>query len=102
LLFASAFHRLGESWRPGIDRFTSGPLVTDGIYRWTRHPIYMAFGLLIVGTFLVVGRLIFLGLVLLWIPLLHGSILREERFPTRLYDGAYRNCCRQVRRYFLW
>lgn len=102
LLYAIALRHLGESWRLGIDRTTPGPLVTDGIYRWTRHPIYVAFDLLFVGTFLVLGRLIFLVLVLLWIPLLHSFMLREERFLTQLYDGAYRDYCRRVGRYFLW
>jgi protein-S-isoprenylcysteine O-methyltransferase Ste14 len=102
LLYAIALRRLGESWRMGIDRTTPGPLVTDGIYRWTRHPIYVAFDLLFVGTFLVLGRGIFLLLALAWIPLLHHFMLREERFLTELYDGAYFDYCRRVRRYFSW
>lgn len=100
LLYGIALRRLGQSWRLGIDRTSSGPLVTEGIYRWTRHPIYVAFDLLFAGTFLVLGRLIFLVLVLLWIPLMHSFMLREERFLTELYGGAYRNYCQRVGRYF--
>ena len=102
VLYAIALGRLGKSWRLGIDRTTPGPLVTDGVYRWTRHPIYVAFDLLFVGTFLVLGRVIFLLLVLVWIPLLHCFMLREERFLTELYDGAYRDYCRRVGRYLPW
>jgi protein-S-isoprenylcysteine O-methyltransferase Ste14 len=102
LLYVIALHHLGKSWRLGIDRTTPGPLVTGSIYRWTRHPIYVAFDLLFVGTFLVLGHLIFLVLALVWIPLLHGLMLREERFLIELYDGAYRDYCRHVGRYFSW
>ena len=102
VLYAIAIGHLGKSWRLGIDRTTPGPLVTDGVYRWTRHPIYVAFDLLFVGTFLVLGRGIFLLLALVLIPLLHCHMLREERFLTELYDGAYCDYCRRVGRYFPW
>lgn len=102
LLYSTAVRRLGQSWRLGIDRTTAGPLVTEGIYRWTRHPIYVAFDLLFAGTFLVLGRLIFLVLVLLWIPLLHTYMQREERFLSDLYGDSYRDYCGRVGRYFSW
>lgn len=102
VLYAVAVHHLGKSWRLGIDRTAPGPLVTDGVYRWTRHPIYIGFDLLFVGTFLVLGRGIFLLLALVWIPLMHQFMLREERFLSELYDGAYRDYCRRVGRYPPW
>jgi len=102
VLYAIALRRLGKSWRLGIDRTTPGPLVTDGVYRWTRHPIYVAFDLLFVGTFLVLGRVVFLLLALVLIPLLHHYMLREERFLTEVYAGAYGDYCRRVGRYLPW
>ena len=102
LLYAVALRDLGASWRLGIDRTTPGPLVTGGIYRWTRHPIYVAFDLLFVGTFLVHGRLIFLVLALIWLPLLHAFMQREERFLAQHYGNAYRDYCGRVGRYFSW
>lgn len=100
LLYAVALYYLGESWRLGIDRNAPGPLVTDGIYRWTRHPIYLAFDLLFTGTFLVSGRLVFLLLALVWMPVMHLIMLREERFLSELYGDAYRDYCTRVGRYF--
>lgn len=102
VLFGAALRRLGKSWRLGIDRTNPGPLVTEGVYRWTRHPIYVAFDLLFVGTFLVLGRLIFLVLALAWLPLLHTIMQREERFLSRLYGDSYRTYCGRVGRYFSW
>jgi protein-S-isoprenylcysteine O-methyltransferase Ste14 len=77
-------------------------LVTDGVYRWTRHPIYVAFDLLFVGTFMVLGRFIFLVLALVLLLLLHTYMLREERFLTDLYGRSYRDYCGLVGRYFSW
>jgi protein-S-isoprenylcysteine O-methyltransferase Ste14 len=102
LLYAIAVRHLGASWRLGMDRAAPGPLVTDGLYRWTRHPIYVAFDLLFVGTFLLSGRVIFLVLASVWIPLLHLFLRREERFLAELYGGAYRDYCGRVGRYFSW
>ncbi len=100
LLYAIALRRLGGSWRLGIDRIMPGRLVTEGVYRWTRHPIYVAFDLLFAGTFLVLGRFVFLLLVLVWIPLMHLFMLREEYFLAQFHGAAYRDYCRRVGRYF--
>jgi protein-S-isoprenylcysteine O-methyltransferase Ste14 len=62
----------------------------------------VAFDLLYVGTFLLNGRLIFLLLASVWIPLLHLLMRREERFLVRLYGDAYRDYCDRVGRYFSW
>jgi protein-S-isoprenylcysteine O-methyltransferase Ste14 len=102
VLYGVTLRRLGDSWRLGIDRTNPGPLVTDGVYRWTRHPIYVAFDLLFVGAFLVLGRLMFLMLALAWLPLLHTFMQREERFLSDLYGDSYRDYCGRVGRYFPW
>ena len=102
LLYAVALRDLGGSWRLGIDRTASGPLVTDGVYRWSRHPIYVAFDLVFVGTFLVLGRLMFLVLAVMWMVLMHVHMRREEDFLAHLYGDVYRNYCARVGRYLLW
>ncbi|MCX6901376.1 MAG: isoprenylcysteine carboxylmethyltransferase family protein [Verrucomicrobia bacterium] len=100
ILYVIALRDLGVSWRLGLDRSAPGPLVTGGVYRWTRHPIYIAFDLWFMGTFLLIGRLSFLVLALVCVPLLHAIMDREERFLTRLYGDAYRDYSRRVGRYF--
>lgn len=101
ILYVIALRDLGASWRLGLDRSAPGPLVTGGVYRWTRHPIYVAFDLWFMGTFLLIGRLSFLVLALVWVPLLHAIMDREDRFLTGLYGDAYRDYSRRVGRYFL-
>ena len=102
LIWALGLLALGRSWRIGIDRTTPGSLVTDGIFRWTRNPIYVGFDLLFVGTFLLLGRLVFLVLALVLIGMFHFVMLREERFLAQEYGDAYREYCSRVGRYVSW
>lgn len=90
---------MGDAWRIGIDRSAPRSLVTRGIFAWTRNPIYAAFDLLLVGVFLLQGRLIFLVLALFLMPMFHLQVLREERFLERLYGDAYRDYRARIGRY---
>ena len=98
-LWLAAMHAMGAAWRIGIDRSSPGNLVTHGIFGWTRNPIYLAFDLLVVGTFLVQGRLLFLVLAIVLPLLLHGVILREERFLAQRHGAAYEAYRARVGRY---
>ena len=102
LIYSLALQAFGPSWRLGIDRAAPGVLVTHGIFAWTRNPIYVALDLLAVGTFLVMGRLVFLALGLMMVSMLHAQIRREERFLTQAYGDAYRAYCARVGRYARW
>jgi protein-S-isoprenylcysteine O-methyltransferase Ste14 len=99
VIYALALHTLGDSWRLGIDRRKPGPLVTNGIFAWTRNPIYVSLDLLLLGAFLVEGRLILLLLALANAPLFHLLIEREESFLAEIYGEPYRRYRRRVGRY---
>jgi protein-S-isoprenylcysteine O-methyltransferase Ste14 len=98
-LFAGAVRSLGTSWRMGVDRQTPGPLVTTGLFAWSRNPIYAAFDLTFVGAFLIHGRVVYLLLAVVLVLLLHGIILREERFLAERFGEAFAEYCRRVGRY---
>lgn len=75
-------------------------LVTDGPYRWTRNPIYVAgLGVCLATAFLVNG----VAPLLLLVPaaaLLHwGVVLREERYLAAKFGEAYRAYRSRVRRW---
>lgn len=101
-VYGLALLALRDSWRLGIDRKRPGPLVTGGILAWTRNPIYVGLDLMIIGTFLIQGRLIFLVLAAALLAMLHVIILREERFLADTYAEAYRDYCATVGRYITW
>lgn len=100
ILYASALHAMGQSWRLGVDRRRPAPLVTTGVFARSRNPIYLAFDLLILGTLLVYASPSLL-LVLLVVPLLlHLQIRREEKFLSQQHPKAFSEYCLRVRRYF--
>lgn len=95
-----AHHALGDNWRLGIDERHPGSLVTTGVYRYSRHPIYLFFFLYLFGTFIIEGRLLLLGFWLALSLLLHLEALREERFLNDRFGHAYLDYQSRVRRYW--
>lgn len=101
-LYRTAIRELGDSWRLGIDREQPGQLVTTGVYRWCRHPVYVAFDMIFVGAFLSTGRVVYLVLALVWLPMMHLLMLREERFLASTFGSEFGDYAERVGRYFTW
>ncbi len=100
LVFISAFLSFGDSWRVGFDMKTPGALVTNGIFAFTRNPIYLFLDLWFLGIFLINGRLIFLIFAALAFADVHWQIRQEENYLTNLYGQPYEDYCKRTRRYF--
>lgn len=100
----AAIRSLGSSFRIGIDPERQGPLVTDGPYRYLRHPIYAAFMVYFVAAWLLQPNLLF-GIVT---PLAILRILwqanREERTMLAQHGAAYAAYARTTSRFipFVW
>jgi protein-S-isoprenylcysteine O-methyltransferase Ste14 len=99
-LFIWALISFGNSWRIGIDERSAGALVTNGIFTFSRNPIFAFIDLYFLGTFLVNGSLVFLVFTVVTILALHYQILQEEKFLVGRYDQAYRDYTARVARYF--
>ncbi|MFQ5665956.1 MAG: methyltransferase family protein [Candidatus Binatia bacterium] len=102
VIYALALRAFGDSWRLGIDRQSRTPLVTGGIFAWTRNPIYVSLDLLIFGAFLTEGRLVLLALALLNAAFFHYLIRREESALAQAYGDEYRCYRDRVGRYVTW
>src|SRR5215831_19181883 len=76
-------------------------LVTEGPFRYSRNPIYVALTLLYLGVaFLVNAWWILLLVVPVLVVIRYGVIAREEVYLTRKFGDAYRQYTAQVRRWF--
>lgn len=83
-----------KPWQP-----TTG-IVTDGVYAWSRNPMYLAMVLAYVAVAVAADSVITLVLVVpLVIVVQFGVILREERYLEGRFGHAYRNYKRSVRRW---
>lgn len=100
VLAAGAFYimrRARTTIRP--DRGAAA-LVTDGVFRLTRNPLYLGLTLLYAGVACVLDvpwALVFLPVVV-WI--IHTVVIRsEEAYLTRAFGDAYTTYCERVRRW---
>ena len=89
---------LGKSTRLGLPTENT-TLKTNGIYRFSRNPMYFGFDLLTIASMLYC---INLGLLILGIYSLityHLIILGEEQFLEERFRGEYLNYKKKVRKY---
>jgi len=100
LLLAWSLVSFGRSFRVGIDTEQPDRLVTTGIFAVTRNPIYVAFGLVLVGEFLIFPNWILLLYLCGASWLIHRQVLLEENYLRPHYGEEYVAYCRRVRRYF--
>lgn len=84
---------------PGIDVDQPGKLMTSGVFAISRNPIYVGFGLVLLGEFLVFPSWIPLIYLLAAVWLFNRQVLREESFMREHYGREYADYCRRVRRY---
>jgi protein-S-isoprenylcysteine O-methyltransferase Ste14 len=98
LLFLSLIS-FGRSFRVGIDQTHPDKLVTTGLFAFSRNPIYVAFGSVLLGQFLLFSNRILLVYLLAAIWLFHRQVLREEQYLRSHYGQQYSEYSNRVRRY---
>jgi protein-S-isoprenylcysteine O-methyltransferase Ste14 len=75
-------------------------LVTDGPYRWSRNPLYLAMLTIYLGIAIAAGSLWGLVLVVPLFGLISATVIaREERYLERKFGDVYRQYCARVRRW---
>ena len=90
---------LGASWRIGIDEGTSPGLVTSGLYRFCRNPIFLAILTVLTGYTLLLPTRLSLTLLLGAFIGIRQQVLAEEAYLLRAYGDAYREYARNVGRF---
>jgi len=79
-LFFKAYTDLGKSWSPGWDIITDHVLVTSGIFKWVRHPMYASFTSVAVAQILMLQNwMVGPAFLILAVPFYTYRIQREER-----------------------
>ena len=64
--------------------------VTEGIYRYSRHPMYVTSFLVFMGVGIASASWVFLLLSVLFIMLVSFFVVSEERFCLKYYGNTYR------------
>lgn len=91
------FRRLGTAVIPYKP---ASRLVTSGIYRWTRNPMYLGIALLYAGIGLFFDSILALVLLLLVLAIIQTQVIaREEAYLEREFGDEYRTYKARVRRW---
>ena len=92
--------QMGASWRIGIDSTARPGLVTHGLYRFSRNPIYALLLAALAGFVVLLptwpSLLLFAGTL----ATLRVQISREEAYLLATYGDEFRAYRRRVRRFF--
>jgi protein-S-isoprenylcysteine O-methyltransferase Ste14 len=100
-MFQLTHRALGRNWSISLDVRENHRLVTDGVYRRVRHPMYSAFWLWAIAQALLLPNWVagFAGLVGFGI-LYFGRVGREERMMLETFGDSYRAYMSRTARVF--
>ncbi|WP_018240050.1 isoprenylcysteine carboxylmethyltransferase family protein [Ensifer sp. BR816] len=88
-----------DSWKIGIPEAQDAPLVTSGLYAFSRNPIYVGMVAALIGTMLAVPNVVSAALALsAWISISY-QIRMEESHLFGAFGETYRAYCQRVRRW---
>lgn len=88
-----------HSWKIGIPEEQDAPLVTSGLFAFSRNPIYVGMMTALIGTVLAVPNVVSVALALsAWISISY-QIRMEETHLFRAFGEAYSAYCKRVRRW---
>jgi len=90
---------LGASWRVGIDQGARPGLVTGGLYRYSRNPIYVAMLAALLGFALLLPSCISLALLIGAGLGIRRHLRDEEAYLARTYGEEYRRYAARVGRF---
>jgi protein-S-isoprenylcysteine O-methyltransferase Ste14 len=105
LLILSAIATMGASWEIPVSAERDSPaagLITSGPFRFSRNPIYLGFGITIVGWMLLIPAILSLVIVIGAILNLRYQALEEEEYLIRTYGPQYEAWAREVGRFVPW
>ena len=91
---------LGKNWRVGTGDESQEELITGGIYKLTRNPVYLFFNLFNGGLFLLNGDFLIFFLMITIVFSLHFMIINEEKMLYAQFGQQYVRYINKTPRYF--
>lgn len=99
LLTIRCWIRMGSDWRMEVSRDNTN-LITDGLFRHIRHPIYAFSILLMVCSAVILPSLPMLGVAAVHVLLMNIKARNEERHLLQSHGDAYARYLARTGRFF--
>ena len=98
-LFYASHRQLGKNWSVTLEIRNEHRLVTDGLYRYVRHPMYLSFWLWAIAQFCLLPNGIAGAAGLAGVAILYFSRVRHEEAMMRdAFGASYDDYARQTGR----
>ena len=91
--------QMGESWRIGVDYVHRTEFVQQGLFRYSRNPIFAGIMLSVIGYFLLLPNAVTLLIMMLDLALIQVQIRLEEQHLAAEHGDVYEHYCNDVRRW---
>ena len=91
--------QMGEAWRIAVDPSQQSKLVTHGIFRWSRNPIFVGIRAIYFGIFLIIPNGVTLLLWILGDLVIQLQVQLEESYLIDTFGDEYVAYMRSVRRW---
>jgi protein-S-isoprenylcysteine O-methyltransferase Ste14 len=98
-LITIAQANMGRAWRIGIDHASTPMLAREGLFRWSRNPIFLGLRLNLFGFFLILPNAATLAIWLVGEALLQVQVRLEEAHLAKTFGDAYADYKVAVRRW---
>ncbi|MGL6261937.1 methyltransferase family protein [Vibrio sp. WXL210] len=91
--------KLGKLWRSGIDPNAPAKIITQGVYRYSRNPMYISVATAQLGFFFALPSYFTLLCLLVGVFTLNSQAKVEERHLRALFPEQYTQYSSKVRRW---
>lgn len=91
---------MGNSWRIGIDTENETKLITHGVFRYSRNPIFLGMRVNLLSLFLILPNALSLVLWLLGDISIQMQVFLEEEHLQQAFGPDYKGYCATTPRYF--
>jgi protein-S-isoprenylcysteine O-methyltransferase Ste14 len=100
LLLIWVHHNLGRQWSTNLQLRENHTFITNGPYRWVRHPMYTALFSFFIGLSLISASWLIVLLVVASIFVLYTRIGKEEAMMIERFGDEYRAYMQRTGRFF--
>ncbi len=89
---------LGRNWSGYVTYKKDHELVTEGPYKFVRHPIYTGAILMVIGTFLYYPNIFVLSFLISWSTMFMIRTKEEEKIMIKLFGKRYLDYMKKTKR----